>query len=247
MKILRIKAFQPFVCYRKPLSYGFWETFPLPPFSTIRGWVYTILEKKIPEENIHLNIGVVGVHESIVYDMQTLIKFDRVRKEKKQIILKNFNKAFSNTPTYIANITNINLRIYLQMPDDLMTMFQEKIMCPYTYPSLGRFEDLLRIDEVKIIEAQKQECNLINNYKISYGIYLRPDTAKDNGLIVSNFLIPFLYEEIDNIRFFKNREKVIYTDNGYITNGNYYFDEENDDVFNNSILIQLFGNYQQNE
>jgi len=203
MKLLRIKAFQPFVCYRKPLSYGFWETFPLPPFSTIRGWVYTILEKNILDEDIPLSIGVVGVYENVVYDLQTLIKFDRKRTEKekngqKQIMLEGFNKAFSKSPTFIANMTNMHLRIYLKMSEKLMQEFQERILLLYAYPSLGRFEDLLRIDEVKVIEAQNQECDLLNNYQINYGIYINPKTAKDNGLSGSNFLIPFFFKEIEN-------------------------------------------------
>jgi CRISPR-associated protein, Cas5t family len=46
MRVLRVKLYQEFACYRKPMTYGFWETYPLPPLSTVKGFFHYVVEAK---------------------------------------------------------------------------------------------------------------------------------------------------------------------------------------------------------
>lgn len=240
MELLRIKAYQPFVCYRKPFSYGFWDTFPLPPFSTILGWVHWVIGA---EEALPMNIGVTGVFDSITYDLQTLVKFDRIRKERSQTILDGFNKALSSSPTYVANVTDIHLRIYLEMDKSHLDTFKEKVFT-VNYPSLGRYEDLLRVDDVKYI--QPKTISVGDTFSVSNPIYLKPETANQTGIIGSNFQIPFYHELKDNLRFFQ-KEQVVYCDSGSMEIDEDHLellvDFEKDDFFKNPTLIELFGTY----
>ncbi len=66
MKVLKLKVYQQFANYRKPLSYSFIDTFPLPTYSNIRGWIHRILQA---QEYIPLSISIQGTYESIVYDL----------------------------------------------------------------------------------------------------------------------------------------------------------------------------------
>lgn len=242
MRLLRIKTYQPFACYRKPFSYGFWDTFPLPPFSTILGWVHLILDENENKEKLPMNIGIAGQFDSITYDLQRLIKFDRVRKEKNQVILPDFKKALSNSPTYVANVTNVYLRIYLQMDDKYLNSFKENVL-QVNYPSLGRYEDLMRIDEVEFIEPKKKIMEGMDKpILVDYPIYLRPETARDSGIKGSNFQLPFYHQLIQGIRFFE-KENVVYTDSGSIKYGEYLMDTDVDEIFSQPVLIQLFGKY----
>ncbi len=116
MKVLKIKLNQVFANYRKPMSYNYVDTFPLPPFSTIKGWFHNIIEAK---EYYNMSLCIQGNSSSIVQDMQTMIKFDRKRGEGKTLI-KDFNSELSQTPVYVANIFNIDLNIYLLAEKNLL-------------------------------------------------------------------------------------------------------------------------------
>lgn len=241
MELLRIKAFQPFVCYRKPFSYGFWDTYPLPPFSTILGWVHWVLGESEREDKLPMNIGVAGQFDTITHDLQTLIKFDRKRKKEGEIVLEDFNKALSSTPTYVANVTNIHLRIFLEMKKECLEKFKDKVL-QINYPSLGRYEDLMRIDEVDFIEPEKQKLDNFNPANINYSVYLDPITSEVTGQKGSNFQLPFYHELVNRMRFFE-KEKVVYTDTATLNKGEHLFDTDTDDMFQEPIIIQLFGKY----
>lgn len=240
MDLLRIKAFQPFACYRKPFTYGFWDTFPLPPFSTLSGLFHYGINAEL-DKYYPFKVGVVGIIENVTYDLQSLIKFDRVRKEREQIILDGFNKALSSSPTYIATITNIHLRIYFQAEKKLLLALKDNLLSNY-FPFIGRHEDLARIDELKIIKPKLKRFSRNNRLDINYGIYLKQETANKVGIKGSNFQIPFRYDEIDGLRYFK-KESVVFVDNldEAIKNGEYFIDEEVDDIFSEPVLVELFG------
>jgi CRISPR-associated protein Cas5t len=242
MELLRIKAFQPFACYRKPFSYGFWDTFPLPPFSTLSGLFHYGINAKL-DKYYPFNVAVVGIIENLTYDLQTLIKFDRIRKEKEQVILEGFNKALSSTPTYVATITNIHLRIYFQAEKELLNELQNNLLCNH-FPYIGRHEDLARIDQLEIIKPNVKSFVRNNRLDINYGIYLKTETAKSASIKGSNFQIPFRHEEIEGLRYFK-KENVVFVDNidEEIKSGNFLIDEDVDEIFTQPILIELFGDY----
>lgn len=237
MELLRVQAYQSFACYRKPFSYGFWDTFPLPPYSTILGWVHWVIEA---QERLPIQIGIAGKFESITYDLQTLIKFDRIRKEKEQVVVPGFNKALSRSPTYVANVTDVHLRIYLAMEKNYLELFQEKVML-HNYPSLGRYEDLLRVDDIRYVNPTKRRFgNFDPPAPINYSVYLRPETAKLSGNQGSILLMPTTHELIKGKRFFR-KAKAVYLDSGFIDKGEFMFDEELDEVFDVPVVIDLFG------
>lgn len=54
MKLLRLKIFQETACYLKPFAFKVGETFPLAPFSTVKGMLHAVLDAK---EYIPMNIS----------------------------------------------------------------------------------------------------------------------------------------------------------------------------------------------
>ena len=238
MELLRITAYQPFACYRKPFSYGFWDTFPLPPYSTILGWVQWVIEAQAP---LPIGIGIVGKFESITYDLQTLIKFDRVRKEKDQIVIPTFNKALSRSPTYTANVTDIHLRIYLAMEKSKLELFRDRVMLR-NYPSLGRYEDLMRIDDIRLVRPTTKKISHFDPpIPIKYSVYLRQETAKVSGNQGSIVRMPTYHDLISGKRFFRT-EKAVYLDSGYFGKGEFLFDDDRDELFDGPVIVDLFGN-----
>lgn len=230
MKLLRIKAYQLFANYRKPMSFNYWDTYPLPPLSTIRGWFHYIVWNKNKDENRHyipMAMSIQGVSSSVIQDLQTLIKFDRKSNAKGKPILEGFNKVLSKSPTYVANIFDVKLNIYIKAEEKFLNRFIENIF-KLNYPSLGRYEDLLRIDELKIIEPEIIDF-YDDEHSIKYGIYLNKDTAKNFKLDGIHYRMNFKYDkellEKTGIRYFEKKD-VVYVDNGTLEEGEALFDKE---------------------
>ncbi|MEK7433020.1 MAG: type I-B CRISPR-associated protein Cas5b [Cyanobacteriota bacterium] len=238
MKVLKIKLNQVFANYRKPMSYNYVDTFPLPPFSTIKGWFHNIIEAK---EYYNMSLCIQGNSSSIVQDMQTMIKFDRKRGEGKTLI-KDFNAELSQTPVYVANIFNIDLNIYLLAEKNLLEKFKTNIFTK-NYPSLGRYEDLARIDFVDFVDLEEKTFSPFDEeqqHNIDYGIYITKNKAIDCVLKGINYRLPFKYENIkenDGLRVFKEKIDTVFVDNGLIDRGNFLFDNQDNRI------IELIGDF----
>lgn len=233
MRVLKIKAYQLFANYRKPLSYNFWDTYPLPPFSTVKGWFHKVIRA---ENYIPISICIQGEIGSVIYELQTLIKFDRVRKEREnQLILKGFNKAFSRSPTFVANVFDVYLNIYFVSDEDNMKKFKENIL-EEEYPFLGRYEDLIRIDYIDFVDVIERSFCTFNSYTINYGTYLKLETARALNIEGIHYRMPFKYNLVKDLRYF-SRIDVVYTDNSIIDKGKFWFDQ------GENRLLEFVGDY----
>lgn len=225
MKLLKIKAYQIFANYRKPMSFNFWDSYPLPPLSTIRGWFHTTVGAN---QYIPMAMSIQGKFSSVVHDLQTLIKFDRKRNKEGEIFLEGFNKAFSKSPTYVVNIYDIYLTIYLKAEEEYLNIFKENLL-KSEYPSLGRKEDLIRVDSINFIEPQVRKFSKIERFLIKSGIYLNKETADKFWLSGINYRMNFKYDkallEKTGLRYFEKKD-VVYVDSGTLKNGEILFDEE---------------------
>lgn len=231
MRLLKLKAYQLLANYRKPMSYNFWDTYPLPPFSAVKGWFHRVVDAT---DYIPISICIQGNPSSIVYDLQTLIKFDRLRSEKAQTVIDGFNKALSKSPTFIANIFDIDLNIYLLSDNVYMRKFMENIF-EKEFPHLGRYEDIIRIDSVNLIDVKEKEFSMfVDEHKIDYGIYLKRETANKLNIEGINYRMNFKYDIIDGLRYF-SKVDIIYTDNAIINTGKFLFDSEDERI------IELIG------
>lgn len=58
-----------------------------------------------------------------------------------------------NTPIYEAFASDLDLRLHI-MPDsqEEVDVIYRKILNPRTFPNLGRHEDLIRIDDVQVVD-----------------------------------------------------------------------------------------------
>ena len=218
------------------MSFNYWDTYPLPPLSTIRGWFHTVVEAT---EYIPIAMSIQGKFDGIVQDLQTLIKFDRKErvKEKGYPLLEGFNKAFSKSPTYVANVYGVNLTIYLKAKEIYLQKFKENLL-KLEYPSLGRKEDLIRIDYIDFIEPVEKRFSKFKRLLIKNSMYLNKETADKLGLSGINYRMNFKYDKelLDKtgLRYFEKKD-VVYVDSGSIKKGQFLTDEEEE------TLIDLIG------
>lgn len=135
------------------------ETYPLPPFSTIAGMVHFLCrwdswhDMKIsvagngvmnkPEICTRWRGGAVAGSETEEFKQRFPV---RVKSGDSYV-------GWVNTPIYEAFASDLDLRLHI-MPDNQeeVDVIYRKILNPRTFPSLGRHEDLIRIDDVQVVD-----------------------------------------------------------------------------------------------
>lgn len=186
MKILKMKLFQESACYKKPFAFKVAETYPLPPYSTVIGMFHKILQAQ-PGEYFPMNISIQGDYESIFNNYQTL----RMFKEKEKV---------TSMPRNVHQLLNVNLIIHIKAEDEVIDKIYENVVTGKETFTLGRNEDLVRIDEVKLIENLCEEDDV---YIEKYNAYVPNWQGENvNGI---NYRLNSVYEIKNNLR---NWEKV---------------------------------------
>lgn len=150
MKILKLKLFQETACYKKPFAFKVAETYPLPPYSTIIGMFHKIIGAK-SGEYFPMNISVQGNYESIFSNYQNL----RMFKGKDQV---------TAMPRNVHQLLNVELLIHLKADDEIVDKIYDNIIKGKETFTLGRNEDLVRIEEIKYVENTSIGDGDINKY-----------------------------------------------------------------------------------
>lgn len=150
MKILKLKLFQESACYKKPFAFKVAETYPLPPYSTVIGMLHKALQAK-NGEYFDMNISIQGEYESIFSNYQNL----RMYKSDGQV---------TAMPRNVHQLLNINLIIHVQAEDEIIDKLYQNLSQGKETVTLGRNEDLVRIDEIKIISEPQEVYRKIANH-----------------------------------------------------------------------------------
>ncbi len=180
MKYLRLKLFQETACYKKPFAFKVAETYPLPPYSTVIGMLHKILEAK-SGEYFSMNISVQGKYESIFSNYQNL----RMFKGKDQV---------TSMPRNVHQLLNVELIIHIQAEDDIIEKLYKNITMGKETFTLGRNEDMVRVDEVKIIGEMQISRGMINEYNAYVPEYI------DDKIRGINYRLNTTYKVVNNLR-----------------------------------------------
>ena len=181
MKAVRIKAYQNLVNYKIPTSFQLKESYPLPPYSTICGMVHYACGFKTYNP---MDISIQGKYNSKVNDLYTRYEFGCKSYEADRHNLKvygdkkNKKGETEKVPLGITRgistvelLVDVELIIHIRPEEEvLVETIYNKLKYPDTYLSIGRFEDIVRIDEIKIVTLKEHE--LKDDSKIDYEAYI---------------------------------------------------------------------------
>lgn len=162
-KAIRLEIYQNLVNYKKPTSFQLKESYPLPPPSTIIGMVHFACKFN---QYMPMDVSIQGKYNSRVYDLYTRYEFAGATFENKrhQVKLKSHDGKIYGATKGIATselLVDVNLVIHICPEDEnLISSIYEAFKKPTEYISLGRREDLISINEVKIVDIQEKECDL---------------------------------------------------------------------------------------
>lgn len=180
MKILKLKLYQETACYKKPFANKVAETYPLPPYSTVIGMFHKILQAK-PGEYFSMNISVQGEYESIFSNYQNL----RMYKGKDKV---------TAMPRNVHQLLNVNLIIHVEAEDEIIDKVYYNIINGVETFTLGRNEDIVRIDEIKILKNVEE----VEEVDIKNSAYIPEWLAK--GISGINYRLNTTYQIKNDIR-----------------------------------------------
>ncbi|MGB9934625.1 CRISPR-associated protein Cas5 [Thermodesulfovibrio sp. Kuro-1] len=218
MKAVRIKLYQNMVNYRKELSYGYVQTYPLPTPSMVKGMAHSLLNLN---KYHNLKISIQGNYSSVVTNMQKVYKFDRVRDDKKREfidprprIYAGGQRVLNQGIMFVDEIVDMELILHISFDDEglndkLLEALKQKTVI------LGRNEDIARVDfeDTSLVDI----LSFSDEYRLPYNIYLAPELCKKEQLEGTCYRLPFYYEPVNS---FTDKRIFRYVNAIYIAKGN---------------------------
>lgn len=155
MKSIRLKLKQNLVNYKLPTSFQLKETYPLPPYSTVIGMVHNTCNYA---EYKPMKISVQGKYHSKVNDLATRYEFKNgMTFDASRHQIKVGEYGISRGVSNVELLSDVELVIHIVPEDEnLVEEIFNAFKTPHEYISLGRREDLVVVDEVKIVEISEE-------------------------------------------------------------------------------------------
>lgn len=215
MKAVRIKLYQNMVNYRRELSYGYVQTYPLPTPSMVKGMAHAILNL----DSYHsLKISIQGSSASVVTNMQKVYKFDRDRASRPNnpydLVVGNSKKTATHGVMFVDEIVDMELLLHVSFDEEYLN---EKLLKAVRQKTviLGRNEDIACVDfeDTHLVDILPSD----DEYRLKYNMYLNPEICKHEQLEGTNYRLPFYYEPVSS---FNDKRIFKYVDTVYIAKGN---------------------------
>ena len=158
MKAIKFKIYQNLVNYKVPTSFQLKETFPLPPFSSIIGMIHSLCGFK---EYNRMKVSVSGKSASKVNELYTRYEFkerDTFKPERHQINADGL--GITRGTAHAELLVDLEATIHV-IPEnqELLNLILTSLKYPHKYLSLGRYEDIAYIKDIKIVDVFFKELD----------------------------------------------------------------------------------------
>ena len=194
MKSIRLKLKQNLVNYKLPTSFQLKETYPLPPYSTVIGMVHNTCNST---EYKPMKISVQGKYHSKVNDLATRYEFKNgMTFDASRHQIKVGEYGISRGVSNVELLSDVELVIHIVPEDEnLVEEIFNAFKTPHEYISLGRREDLVVVDEVKIVEIS-EEIIEDENLRIDkdYRAYVPVEIIDDEKIFVEGSVDTIQYK-----------------------------------------------------
>ena len=158
MKAIKLKLYQNMVNYKVPTSFQLKESYPLPPYSTVIGMVHSLCDFK---EYKPMKISISGNYFSKVNDLYTRYEFkerDTFKPERHQINADGL--GITRGTAHAELLVDLEATIHV-IPENqgLLNLILTSLKYPHKYLSLGRYEDIAYIKDIKIVDVFFKELD----------------------------------------------------------------------------------------
>ncbi|WP_306438784.1 CRISPR-associated protein Cas5 [Lucifera butyrica] len=166
-------AYQNMPSYRKPTSFILKESYPLPPYSSVIGMIHAACDFK---SYVDMDVSVQGRYYSSTSELCTKYEFGNGTKYESgrhNVKLSAADKDYGMIRGMgnVEVLVDMELLIHIKPKDEAMLeTIAQGLSYPNVYLALGRWEDLIRIDSVDIVDIKDTE--LERRIKLSYDAYI---------------------------------------------------------------------------
>lgn len=158
-KAIRLQCFQNLANYRKPSSIIIKETYPLPPYSTVLGMIHAACGFT----DFHsMKISIQGTNKGTVSELYTRYSFQSGQKYEEgrhQICVEDGGQKYGIFKG-IANVELVcenRMVIHIVPDEEDFEMVYQALKYPPRYLSLGRYEDLLDVERVDVVNLREED------------------------------------------------------------------------------------------
>ena len=170
MKALRLKIFQPTACYKMPMHHKTIVTYPLPPYSTVKGVIHSMIDAK---EFTPMLISIQGEYQAKGWNYQKMSFHYNGRETYYEINSKGEEtrsaKQDKTMPINVPFLHNVNLIIHVHAEEWTMKDIHDKLVNCDKTPWLGRREDLALLEAMDWVDLALKERG---KYKLPLNTYI---------------------------------------------------------------------------
>ena len=218
MKALRIKAFQETACYTRPFASKVGETYPLPPYSTVKGMIHAVMDAK---ELIPFTLSIQGDYETMMIDYRNTY-FMKKKTVNMPIVFDGLAcetpdfPDMTSMPLYSHMLYNIDLVIHVRADEEILKDMLSSFKRYGSHLSLGRQEDLLRLDEIKIVDLKT--VDLYAGASLKHSMYIPSFMIQEDELSEGvPYLLNWTYEIKNGIREWHRIPSVYFTKGTFVS------------------------------
>src|SRR5690625_2286165 len=226
MKVLRIKAYQETACYTRPFANKVTETYPLPPYSTVKGMIHAIMNA---DELVPFKLSIQGEYDSMIVDYRKTY-FVKKNTVNMPIIFDGLQVGqiptfpdMTSMPLYSHMLFDINLIIHVAAEKEILQDIYQSFGIMDSHVSLVSHMYTVRIDAVEFVELIG--LDLFRGGRLKYNMYIPMEKIYEDEL---NTGIPYqlnwTYEIKNGIREW-NRIPALYLEKDKIINQDLINDE----------------------
>lgn len=179
-KAIRLECFQTLANYRKPSSFIIKESYPLPPYSTVLGMVHAACGFS---EFHSMKVSIQGTNAGSVSELYTRYSFNagtKYESNRHQLCVKDNGNEYGifKGIAYVELICVNRMIIHIVPQEKDFDKVTDSLLCPPRYLSLGRYEDIVDIQKVEVVDLHEEEDVCVKN-----DIYIPFDSDIDIGRI----------------------------------------------------------------
>lgn len=175
MEALKLVLYQETACYKKPGAFKVGESYPLPPYSTVKGFLHQLMEAKC---YYPMSISIQGSFDTRMTDYQRHYFVKKLDTGALPLVmdglamqLETNEKDMTTMPIYMHLLYHVNLVIHVHAAENVLDRIENGLRSCQPI-ALGRWEDLVRIDQCKRVSLHEPQ----DEHDLKNWIYV-PDDA----------------------------------------------------------------------
>jgi len=150
-----------FVCFRKPTSTSTILTYPIPPFTTIRGFLANALGWN--QDSYYLELR--GDTRNLLYDLRIgieVINEVELSAELAKVLkliprMSGYQRTFPSAPMHREFLVQPRYRIYLAAEDSIIEEITAALGDPQRPLYLGQSDDMVNYTEPHVVDVEETE------------------------------------------------------------------------------------------